>query len=723
MNTDIRDRRLDRSRRQTRGAGIRPAVLAVGAAIFILLALQMLPSVTPPLHAQDSSGGNSAPEFGEDKYAFTVSEGASVGDAVGTVSASDADGDLLAYAIAPGNEDGVFSMAVNTGGGITITLSKKLDYEAKRRYAFTVHVVDSGGGGTDTAKVSVEVTNALDVCSAPGATAVTNPSTTNTGLAGDCEVLLVAKDTLRGTGSLNWSTVTAIESWDGVTVSGTTKRVTGLDLGSRSLTGSIPWELGSLSELTVLDLHKNSLTESIPPELGRLGKLTNLNLGGNNLNDLDGNSLTGKIPPELGDLSELTYLNLGGNSLTGKIPPELGDLSKLTVLNLHKNSLTGSIPTELGKLSNVTYLRLSRNSLTGSIPSKLGGNSLTGSIPSEPDGYGLASVTYLNLAVNSLTGSIPPELGNLSNLRQLWLKENQLSGPLPSELGRLSRLTHLMLWVNRLSGEIPGELGNLSNLTHLAIQGNTFTGCAPVAWRSVGRNVQDLPLGFPFCNSAPVFGSSEYAFTVGEDASVEGAVGTVSAIDVDSRDQPRLAYTIVSGNVGTVFSMDEHTGAITVGSALDYEATRRYTLTVQVSDGRSGTDTAEVSVEVTNALDVCSGTGATAVTSPSTTNTGLAGDCEVLLVAKDTLRGTGSLNWSTGTPIESWDGVTVSGTPKRVTGLSLGSRSLTGSIPWELGSLGELTVLDLSGNSLKGSIPPELGSLSKLTSLSLIWVR
>ena len=676
MNTDIRDRRLDRSRRQTRGGSIRPAVLAVGAAIFILLALQMLPFWDPPLHAQ---GSNSAPVFGSSEYAFTVSEGASVGSAVGTVSASDADaGDSLTYTIESGNVGTVFSMAASTGA---ITVGSSLDYEATRRYELTVQVSD-GRGGTATAAVSVEVTNVLDVCL--GGVAVTSPSTTNTALAGDCEVLLVAKDTLRGTGSLNWSTGTAIGSWDGVTVSGTPNRVTGLSLGSRSLTGSIPWELGSL------------------------GELTNLNLGRNDLNHIGGNSLTGIIPPELGSLSELTNLNLGGNSLTGIIPSELGSLSKVLVLNLHANSLTGSIPTALGSLSKVTYLRLSRNSLTGVIPSELGG---------------LESVTYFNLAVNSLTGVIPSELGNLSNLRQLWLKENQLSGSLPSELGSLRKLTHLMLWTNQLSGNIPGELGGLSNLTHLAIPGNMFTGCAPVAWRSVGRNVQDLQVGLPFCNSAPVFGSSEYAFTVGEDASVEGAVGTVSAIDVDSRDQARLAYTIVPGNVGTVFSMDEHTGAITVGSALDYEATRRYTLTVQVSDGRSGMDTAKVSVEVTNALDVCSAPGATAVTNPSTTNTGLAGDCEVLLVAKDTLRGTGSLNWSTGTPIESWDGVTVSGTPKRVTGLSLGSRSLTGSIPWELGSLGELTVLDLSGNSLKGSIPPELGSLSKLTSLSLIWVR
>ena len=563
-------------------------------------------------HVSGLSYCNSAPVFGSSEYIFAVGEDAGVGSAVGTVSASDIDeGNTLSYSIYSGNEGGAFSMSSGTG---SITVGSALDYEAKRRYALTV-VVNDGAGGRATTTASVMVTNVLDVCL--GGVAVGSPRA-NTGLAGDCEVLLVAKDRLRGSGSLNWSVETAIGSWDGVTVGGTPRRVTGLALDSRSLTGSIPWELGSLSELTVLNLHENSLTGSIPPELGSLRK--------------------------------------------------------------------------------VTYLRLSRNSLTGVIPSELGG---------------LSSVTYFNLAVNSLTGVIPSELGDLSNLRQLWLKENQLSGSLPSELGGLSKLTHLMLWVNRLSGEIPGELGGLSNLTHLAIHTNRFTGCNPAAWRSVaGRSLQ---VGLPYCNGAPVFGSSEYVFAVGEDASVGSAVGTVSASDVDAGDT--LSYSIMSGNVGGVFKMAKSTGAITVGSALDYEATRRYALEVQVSDRRGGTATVVVSVGVTNVLDVC--LGGVAVTSPSTTNTGLAGDCEVLLVAKDTLRGTGSLNWSTGTAIGSWDGVTVGGTPKRVTGLALDSRSLTGSIPWELGSLSELTVLNLHENSLTGSIPPELGSLSKVTYLRL----
>ena len=38
------------------------------------------------------------------------------------------------------------------------------------------------------------------------------------------------------------------------------------------------------------------------------------------------NQLTGSIPPEIGNLTNLTYLNLYDNQLTGSIPPEIGNL-------------------------------------------------------------------------------------------------------------------------------------------------------------------------------------------------------------------------------------------------------------------------------------------------------------------------------------------------------------------------------------------------------------
>ena len=126
----------------------------------------------------------------------------------------------------------------------------------------------------------------------------------NPGLMTDCFALLAAKDTLRGSGSLNWDLDTAIANWDGVTVEGTPMQVTKLALRSKSLTGSIPAELGQLTGLTHLDLSRNSLTGEIPSELGELSNLVELRLSGNRL--------TGCIPIALKDIAtdDLSSLNL-----------------------------------------------------------------------------------------------------------------------------------------------------------------------------------------------------------------------------------------------------------------------------------------------------------------------------------------------------------------------------------------------------------------------------
>ena len=132
-------------------------------------------------------------------------------------------------------------------------------------------------------------------------TAVTSPGV-NRGLVQDCESLLDSKDTLRGTGSLNWSASTAVTGWDGVTV--TDDRIVKVELDDESLTGIVPPALGNLPSLTHLDLSDNSLMGSIPRELAHMDNLQVLRLSGN--------SLTGCIPEGLKDVptNDLNSLNL-----------------------------------------------------------------------------------------------------------------------------------------------------------------------------------------------------------------------------------------------------------------------------------------------------------------------------------------------------------------------------------------------------------------------------
>ena len=267
----------------------------------------------------------------------------------------------------------------------------------------------------------------------------------------DCAALLAAKGALEGTrGILNWSADIGIGDWDGVIIAG--NRVLQLRVNNyEKLNGTIPAELGNLTDLRELHLSFNQLTGAIPAELGNLANLRGLYLNANHL--------TGEMPMELGNLANLEDLRLSNNNLTGEIPVELGNLANLTQLELGANQLTGAIPAELGNLANLTRLDLRNNQLTGAIPSELGN---------------LAKLTRLDLNHNYLTGAIPPELANLANLRDLRLRFNDLTG------------------------DIPAELGNLSNLGSLCLYGNGFR-CIPASLRARfgGSSIE----GLPYCDA------------------------------------------------------------------------------------------------------------------------------------------------------------------------------------------------------------------------------
>ncbi len=72
---------------------------------------------------------------------------------------------------------------------------------------------------------------------------------------------------------------------------------------------------------------------------------------------LDDNSLSGSIPAELGNLTNLTSLYLNVNSLTGSIPSELGNLTNLTGLSIGDNFLTGPLPQWLSDMA-IPYLNV-----------------------------------------------------------------------------------------------------------------------------------------------------------------------------------------------------------------------------------------------------------------------------------------------------------------------------------------------------------------------------
>ncbi|MBN1351134.1 hypothetical protein JXJ21_17065 [candidate division KSB1 bacterium] len=236
----------------------------------------------------------------------------------------------------------------------------------------------------------------------------------------------------------NWLSSNPIDTWYGVTVSG--------------------------GRVTQLYLWYNNLVGTIPPEIGNLTNLTSLSL-----ND---NQLAGTISPEIGNLTNLTRLSLYDNQLGGTIPPEIGNLTNLTCLDLDKNQLGGTIPPQIGNLTNLNELRLGNNQLVGSIPPEIGN---------------LTNLTCLSLGDNQLAGQIPPEIGNLTNLRDLILYNNQFTD-LP-DLSHLSHLDDFYIQENRFTFEdiepnigIPSflyspqaKVGEVENITKTVGSSVTFS--------------------------------------------------------------------------------------------------------------------------------------------------------------------------------------------------------------------------------------------------------
>ena len=424
--------------------------------------------------------------------------------------------------------------------------------------------------------------------------------------------------------------------------------------------------------------------------------------------DLNSRGLAGSVPREISGVTALQTLVLHSNDLTGPIPPELGYLANLRGLDLSWNYLLGSIPPELGFLTNLKRLQLQRNQLTGEIPASLG--NLTR----------LSGGLYLEM--NLLTGEIPASLGNLTNLRRLHLYRNRLTGEIPPELSNLYILQELYLWSNRLTGSIPVELSNLTNLQTLYLSGNHLTGCIFAKIQDVPNNDSAL-LGLPFCEiSIPLApsilqaipGRAKGLLIVWWNAPSRDGGSDITTYDL------RYIETSADETVDSNWTVVRDVWTTSNGP-LRYALTgltvdMQYDLQVRAVNGvGDGPWSATATGTTTSGSDCTTGSAVPDAAS----NPGLVADCEALLEARDALVGSGSLNWAADIAMTQWEGVRLSGTPGRVTRLTLDQKGLSGTIPALLGSLSMLTELDLRSNQLSGEIPTELGELTNLTELYL----
>ncbi|KAI3883317.1 hypothetical protein MKX03_000333 [Papaver bracteatum] len=484
--------------------------------------------------------------------------------------------------------------------------------------------------------------------------------------------------------------------WKGVICGGRHRsRVTGIDLRSQGLVGSISPYIGNLSFLQDLLLDNNSFSGEIPQQIGRLYRLKRLSLAYN--------SLDGEIPGNISRCFNLRHLNITNNNLVGRIPRELGNLSNLSVLNVGNNNLSGEVPTSLGNLSSLTYLHLGYNNLEGSIPSTLSQltslkvlgllfNKFSGMSPSSL--YNMSSLQVFSLMDNQLHGSIPLDIGfTLPNLKRFSLSDNNFTGNVPSSFSNLSSLEVLQLNGNSLAGSVPynfvdsknllylnlmennlgsgrvndlnffDSLVNCTNLQLLAIRDNNFGGVLPSSIANLTRKLEIIDFGMN-----PIYGIVP--------TGIQNLVGLTNLF---------LDYNLFTTSLPPSIGNLQNLGMLDIRNS-------KFSGSIPASFGN-----------LTRLIQLfLYGNNLTGVIPSS------LGYCEALQVldlADNSLSGS--------IPKQVFE------LPSLSKILNLTNNSLTGSLPAEIGNLKNIGKLYLSYNKLSGEIPSTIGECTSLTDLDL----
>ena len=495
--------------------------------------------------------GNEAPIIAA--QTFSVEENAAAGTTVGTVAATDAEGDNLTFAIidgnAVGNANNAFAISAGTG---ELEVAGTIDYETTQIYTLTVQVSD--GMTLATAAITINVMNVND--NAPAIVAqifsvaenAANGAAVGTVMATDADGDALTFTITSG----NMGNAFAINASSGaITVSGTLNRAT-----TQTYTLMVRVSDGTTSMEAAVTINVTGTGGNQAPIIAAQTFSVAENAAAN--------TPVGTVAATDADNDGLTFTITNGNTI--------GNAGDAFAINASSGVITvaGTLDHETTPTFTLT-VQVSDGTATASAAITINVTNVNEApvITAQTTAFTIAEDANNGTAVGTVAATDPENdpltftitAGNTANTFAI----NASSG------------------VITVAGTLDRETTSTYTLTVRASDAS-LSGTADFT-----VNVTDV-------NEAPVVTAQATAFTVAENATNGTAVGTVAAIDPENN---RLTFTITNGNTGDVFAINASSGAITVAGTLDHETTPTYTLTVRAADA-SLSGTANFTVNVTD---------------------------------------------------------------------------------------------------------------------------
>jgi hypothetical protein len=530
---------------------------------------------------------------------FSVDENATIGTVVGTVSGSDADGDPLNFGIISGNESGAFTINPITGEIIVID-SNTLDYETQTSYVLKVEASDAMV--PNVLLTSFGKINALYELSATSTNIAT--VTINVNNLNDNSPVLEGFTKNIDENTANGTSVGTVYAVDADKHTSFTYRITeGNNEGAFAIDSSI-------GELTVADATKldyetiKNFVLTVEVSDGTNTATTTVSINLTNLNEhtpiledkrftVDENASIGTVigtisgidadgdPLHYGIISGNESDAFGINSVTGEIIVTDGT-------KLDYETQTTYVLTVKASDAHVQNILLSPFAV------------LTGMFAFNVAATNLATIT---INVNNLNDNSPVPQGFTQNIDENTANGTSVGTVTAVDADGDTNFTYSIIAGNSTgafvldssSGEL--KVANTSKLDYETVKNFTLTvqvsDGTHTAETTVTINLNNINDHTPVIEDA--------VFSVDENTA-NGT--TVGSIEVNDDDGDSLVFSIVSGNESGAFAIDSTTGEMAVADAtkLDFETVQLFTLTIQVTDGLTPTNT-NVTINVNNLND------------------------------------------------------------------------------------------------------------------------